>query len=71
MSALLRQYLWIWVVVAVVVGVVAAMWLAGVAAGPPVPRRAAGLGCTAGAARRPARPARRSATPRGSLPFGQ
>ena len=37
MSALLRQYLWIWVVVAVVVGVAAAMWLAGVAAGPPVP----------------------------------
>ena len=37
MSALLRQYLWIWVVVAVVVGVVAAMWLAGVAAGPPAP----------------------------------
>lgn len=37
MSALLRQYLWIWVVLAVVVGVVAAMWLAGVAAGPPTP----------------------------------
>ena len=37
MSALLRQYLWIWVVVAVVVGVVAAMWLAGVVAWPAAP----------------------------------
>jgi predicted outer membrane lipoprotein len=37
MSALLRQYLWIGVVVAVAVGVIAAMWLAGVAAGPAAP----------------------------------
>jgi len=35
MSALLRQYLWIGVIVAIGVGVVAAIWLAGLAAGTP------------------------------------
>jgi hypothetical protein len=35
MSALLRQYLWIGVIVAIGVGIVAAIWLAGLAAGPP------------------------------------
>jgi hypothetical protein len=37
MNVLLRQYLWIGVIVAVAVGVIAAIWLAGVAAGPGVP----------------------------------
>jgi hypothetical protein len=37
MSVLLRQYLWIGVIVAIAVGIVAAMWLAGLAGGGPVP----------------------------------
>ena len=35
MSVLLRQYLWIGVIVAIGVGIVAAMWLAGLAGGTP------------------------------------
>ena len=37
MSVLLRQYLWIGVIVAIGVGIVAAMWLAGLAAGTALP----------------------------------
>jgi hypothetical protein len=37
MSALLRDYLWIGVIVAIGVGIVAAVWLAGLAAGSPPP----------------------------------
>lgn len=37
MSALTRDYLWIGVIVAIGIGIVAAIWLAGLAAGTPPP----------------------------------
>ncbi|MEA2633058.1 MAG: hypothetical protein QOE66_3277 [Chloroflexota bacterium] len=37
MSAVLRDYLWIGVIVAIGIGIVAAIWLAGLAGGTPPP----------------------------------
>jgi hypothetical protein len=42
MSPFLARWLWVGVIVAIALGIVAAIWLAGLAAGSPVPPPAIG-----------------------------